>query len=193
MEKPAIQSVKPTTLIETPTTSGKQTRWVKRKAKIESRNIKTNTSQKPTPTSVQQQQQHKMQQHKYCDRKQLNICKQRVEGLEDALESLWIALCHLEERVEDMQKEEEVEDRMWRYTLELISIKYSIPPIQTKYTVSEHSEGNECSQGALETEDSPDHTVGELSKVNECIRLPCEPIADQNNKEDGFFSRDDEI
>ena len=54
--------------------------------------------------------------------------------------------------MDEMQREEEIEDKMWRYTLELILIKYSI---------NNKSKDEVCNSGDMQIENRIDDNLQE--------------------------------
>ena len=142
-ETVVVHDIPPTNLSEQSTTSSKQPTTASQKPTTSSQKpIKLMSSTRTPTTGLAQKQQQKP----------LGACKHRVDQIENTLASLCFAICHLEERVDEMQREEEIEDRMWRYTLELILIKYSI-----------NSKGGDagCSLGPEQLEDSKEDSPAE--------------------------------
>ena len=131
-KKRATSSQQPTTLLEEPTTSSQQSKAL----------FEQVTASSTSSGQLTQQQQLQP----------LNACKQRVDCIENTLASLCFAICRLEERVDEMQREEEIEDKMWRYTLELILIKYSI---------NNKSKDEVCNSGDMQIENRIDDNLQE--------------------------------
>jgi len=132
----------PTASSELPTTSSEQP-----KALFEQVTTSSASSGQLTATTLTQQLQP------------LGACKQRVDRIENSLASLCFAICSLEERVNEMQREEEIEDRMWRYTLELILIKYSL---------NNKSKDDVSRSGDMQIEDSKeDNLQGDGSEISQ--------------------------
>ena len=131
-KKRATSSQQPTTLLEEPTTSSQQSKAL----------FEQVTASSTSSGQLTQQQQLQP----------LNACKQRVDCIENTLASLCFAICRLEERVDEMQREEEIEDRMWRYSLELILIKYLI---------NNKSKDEVCNSGDMQIENRIDDNLQE--------------------------------